>query len=538
MAGILQREYVPSAVVKGGYARNDTHHHHTIDRTSKLTLQDVFIGLDIGTTGVKASAFLPDGKLFTSSRSDMVMLSPESGAAEQDCDKYLQTSMRILHDCVKSSQAMGGHVVSVTLSSIVGSLVALDKHAEPLMNALTWADLRCSADVSSSTEVLDQHDVYTATACQFHSIYTGPKIAWMKRCKPDIHRNAAYLIPTKALIAHYLTGEIVTDRSVASGSGMLNFEDASWNSAWLDYLEISPAKLGGVVESDTAIPLLPKIANQLNLHPSTPVIIGASDGPLSTLGVGAVKEGMYTVMIATSAACRTVSSSPVLHPEFHTWSYYLANGLWVNGGAISSAGIVYRWARDLLFQDESTKLSESGQDPYSAINSAIREIAPGADGLMMLPYLAGERSPNWNVEARGLFMGLTLGHDRRHIARAVMEGISLHLGQVMRSLVQIAGSPTEVRTTGGYRSSADWIQILSNVLNLDLSLPPEGDSSSLGAAMIGMCKAGVFSSLTEAADLVQTSGKVSPNPEAASHYASMTKKYESVYRAIAPEFGS
>tara|TARA_B100001123_G_scaffold447921_1_gene607047 strand:+ start:4528 stop:6105 length:1578 start_codon:yes stop_codon:yes gene_type:complete len=525
-------------MAKGGYVHEDIHRHHTIDRNSTLSLQDVFIGLDIGTTGVKASAFLPDGTLLTSSRSDMVMLSPESGAAEQDCEKYIQTSMQILHDCIKSARAMNGHIVSISLSSIVGSLVALDKHSKPLMNALTWADLRCSADVDRSSGQLDQNKVYKATACQFHSIYTGPKIAWMQRCKPDIYRDAVYLIPTKALIAHYLTGEMVTDRSVASGSGMLNFENASWNSTWLDYLDISPSKLGGVVESDTTIPLLPRIATQLDLHPSTPVIIGASDGPLSTLGVGAIKKGMYTVMIATSAACRTVSSSPILHPELHTWSYYLANGLWVNGGAISSAGIVYRWARDLLFHDESNKLSEAGQDPYLAINSAVGEIKPGADGLMMLPYLAGERSPNWNVDARGLFMGLTLGHDRRHIARAVMEGISLHLGQVMRSLVQIAGSPIEVRTTGGYRSSEDWIQILSNVLNMDLSLPPEGDSSSLGAAMLGMCKAGVFPSLAEAANLVQTSEKVSPNPREVSHYVSMTKKYEAIYRAIAPEFSS
>ena len=252
---------------------------------------------------------------------------------------------------------------AIGLSGIIGSLVVLDRRSRPLGKAFTWADLRCSPQVEEAIEHLDHDSVYHRTGCQIHSIYTGPKIAWLARRDPDRFAAGRWFIPLKSYLLLKLTGSLLLDRSVGSGSGLLDTEGLRWNHDWLQFLGVEAGSLGELVESDQRCRLLPDVADRLGLPRATPLIVGAADGMLSSLGVGAVGEGVYTAMIATSAACRTVATRPILHPRRATWSYYLADGLWVNGGAISSAGIVYRWVRDTLFADRA------GAEDYSPVNA-------------------------------------------------------------------------------------------------------------------------------------------------------------------------
>ncbi len=425
-----------------------------------------------------------------------------------------------------------GHFVieAVCLSSIVGSMVALDVHGEPLLNALTWADLRCAPDVLTARRELDEDAIYRATGSQFHGIYTGPKIAWLKRTRPDLYSRAAHFVPTKTFLLHRLAGEMSLDRSVGSGSGMLNMIGPAWNDDWIAYLGLDTATLGDIVEPDTSFHFKPDIASAIGIDPRTPLLAGAADGMLSNIGVGSIEPGSYTAMIATSAARRTILPEPVLHPDRKTWSYYLADGLWVNGVSISSAGIVLRWIRDRHFQDDDP---ERG---YAALMAAAATAPLGADGLVVLPYLAGERSPFWNVDARGVIFGLTLGHEERHIARAAIEGVTMHFADVFDPLVEICGEPTEIRATGGFRKSDFWTQMLADVLDRRLALPADFDAAVFGAAMLAMKTLGAFDSLATAARLVDIERQIDPDPESSARYARLLPFYLRLYSNVGERF--
>ena len=492
--------------------------------------EPVFVGLDAGTTGVKATAFHDDGIQVASTRAELPMSSPVPGAAEQDPDHFVATCLDVLAGCVQAAHARGHSVAAIGLSGIIGSLVVLDRRMRPLGKAFTWADLRCSPQVEEAIERLDHDAVYRQTGCQIHSIYTGPKIAWLARRDPARFAAGRWFVPLKSYLLLELTGSLLLDRSVGSGSGMLDTDGLSWNDDWLGFLGVEPGALGELVESDHRCRLLPAVADRLGIARATPLIVGAADGMLSSLGVGAVGEGVYTAMIATSAACRTVDARPILHPRRATWSYYLADGLWVNGGAISSAGIVYRWVRDALFADRADP------DDYGPVNAAAEAAPPGADGLVMLPYLAGERSPNWDVNARGALLGMTLGHGRGHVARAAMESICLHLGQVMSALREIGSPPRQVRTTGGFRGSRFWVQMLCDCLGTPLALPQEGDASVLGAAMLAMRAEGALESLLDAPKLVPIVDEVRPDPAATERFARQLRRYQDLYATLKPQF--
>ena len=409
-------------------------------------------------------------------------------------------------------------------------MVALDRHGEPLMNALTWADLRCAPDVLAARRELDEDAIYRATGSQFHGIYTGPKIAWLKRTQPEIYARAAYFVPTKTFLLHRLAGEMILDRSVGSGSGMLDMAGPAWNDDWIAYLGLKTTTLGEIVEPDTGFHFKPELARAIGIDLRTPLLAGAADGMLSNIGVGSIEPGSYTAMIATSAACRTILPEPVLHPERKTWSYYLADGLWVNGVSISSAGIVLRWIRDRHFSNDD------GDAGYAAMTHAAAAAPIGADGLLVLPYLAGERSPYWNVDARGVIFGLTVGHNDSHIARAALEGVTMHFADVVGALIEICGEPTEIRTTGGFRKSPLWTQMLADVLNRSLALPADFDAAAFGGAMLAMKTLGVFDSLAEAARLVAIENHIEPDPESAARYAHLLPAYKGLYQTLSPHF--
>lgn len=450
----------------------------------------------------------------------------------------LDRALACLAGCVREVHEKGHtNIAAVALSSILGSIIPLSARGSPLHDALTWVDLRPSADAIDAKSAIDEENLYRDTGCQIHSFYVGPKLAWLRRSRPTVFRDATHFVPTKTYLVKRLTGEMLIDRSVASGSGLLRMERSTWNSDWQSYLDVAASRLGELVEPSTILTILPEVSREVGLATGTPLVIGAADGMLSSLGAGALQPGQYVAMLATSGAFRTVTSQPLLHPQKKTWALYLADGLWVCGSSLSSGGIVYRWVRDTFFRNESAALMAAGADGYDVVNDAAASVPRGSGGLLMLPYLSGERSPNWNVDARGMLVGLNLGHDRRHIARAAMEGISIHFALAAAALVEVCGPPVEIRATGGFRKSELWIQIMAEAIGQRLSLPPNVDASGLGAALLAMRVLGLYDSLFETAGLVPIEGHIVPDPAGVKQYAHLTDVYERVYTSLEPALG-
>jgi len=287
--------------------------------------------------------------------------------------------------------------------------------------------------------------------------------------------------------------------------------------------------------------VLPVIRSDLVVEMGLPagaqIYLGSSDAANSSLGAGAVQPWQATCMVGTSGALRVISNRPVLDPKHRSWCYAIDHNHWLIGGAINNGGLAVAWLRDLL------NGALSAQTPHAELSfedliALASEVNPGADGLICLPFFAGERSPNWNLNARGAFFGLTLGHDARHLARALLEGIAFRLRSLDDVLQDIAIQCTQIRASGGFTHSPLWLQIITSVLNRELIVPATGETSSLGAALWAMHGAGAVASLEDIDQLIPVMTSYQAIPEQTQVYTRIYPLYCELYQAASPFFAA
>jgi len=264
--------------------------------------------------------------------------------------------------------------------------------------------------------------------------------------------------------------------------------------------------------------------------------VGANDGALANLGVGAVDPGMVAVSIGTSGAVRSIVRRPEFEEQGRLFCYALDEGAWVIGGPINNGGIALRWLRDEVFPELADTAEKEGRDPYDLMGEMAGKTPAGSDGLIFLPYLTGERAPQWNAATRATFFGLTLQHGRGHMIRAVMEGVAFQLYAVVRVLGEVAGEPKEMRATGGFAHSALWRQMLADVVGREILFPEGVEGSSLGAAILGMKAIGEIESLEAAGGLVGISHRHQPDTANSKVYARLMEIFVRLYERLEPEF--
>ena len=268
-----------------------------------------------------------------------------------------------------------------------------------------------------------------------------------------------------------MIGEVFIDSSLASGTQLLNIHRLEWDETILELMDINQDKLPILADETDVIRELPRENSELTgLRKGTPIILGASDGALNNIGLGATSEGIAAMNIGTSGAMRILSDTPFIdkHPEAHFFCYYATQGHWLPGGATSNAGILLRWFRDNLGQQEIKEAEKLGVDPYEVISEKAAVISPGAEGLFMLPFFSGERFPIRDPKARGVLFGLTLLHGKAHIARSILESIIFTLRWIMESIQEHGAKIDEVRVGGGGARSSVWRQVQADILGLSL----------------------------------------------------------------------
>jgi gluconokinase len=325
---------------------------------------------------------------------------------------------------------------------------------------------------------------------------------------------------------------LVTDHSLASGTGLMDIHTLAWDPEALRLAGISAEQLPELVPTTTVLSgLSTSVARGLALPEGTPVVVGAGDGPLANLGLGAVDPGVAACSIGTSGALRVTVERPSVDPLGGVFCYALTEHRWVVGGAINNGGIVLDWAGRALAPD-------LGDHPAAALLDLAGQVPPGAGGLIMLPYLLGERAPHWSALPRGAYIGLTREHRREHLVRAAVEGVCLQLALVLQSMRAAGNEVREVRATGGFARSPLWRQILADTLGLDVQFPAGHEGSSFGAALLGMQALGLVDSIDVAADLVRIEDTVRPDAAAAAVYAALKPVFADLYDALVPTYRS
>jgi gluconokinase len=499
--------------------------------------QPLWIGIDIGTTGVRAAAYQPDGRSMSVATRDYPLYSPQAGWAEQDPAEIASATRDVLREVAGSLARAGRRPEGLAISSAFHSLAAFDKEWLPVTGLMTWADTRSQQAVQDmKREVGDVLAVYRRTGCPVNPIYPMTKIDWLRRSRPEQFARAAHFSSIKDYLFRLLTGEWLIDRSIASGSGLYNLFALEWDRELLDYLGIDEGSLPPVVSTTYHAPLTAEMATDTGLPAGIPVVIGAGDGVLVNVGIGAVHPGQMSCTIGTSGAVRMLTDAPMTDPKGRTWCYNLTDEIWVQGGAINNGGIALRWIRDRLGGEELDAAGKLGLDAYELMTLGAGVAPAGSDGLIVLPFFTGERAPNWNADARGVMFGLTLGHTKHHMIRAILEGVCYRMNSIMMALQDVAGPAQEIRVSGSFTHSELWLQILADVLNREVKLPNINEGAAFGAAVLGFVSAGVLSNIAATADIVSVKKIYRPESAEVEIYKNLYGIYEGIYWNLQNEF--
>ncbi|MGB3635054.1 MAG: gluconokinase [Rubrobacteraceae bacterium] len=495
------------------------------------------IGVDIGTTSTKVISFHYKGNILAEESAGYSLNSPRPGRADQDPDEILEAVLDSLTKVVHATKYQGYEVAGVSFSAAMHSLLALDSNGDPLTPALIYADHRASEQATRIRKDLDGTGLHRRTGTPIHPMSPLTKILWFKEEAPDTFEATAKWISIKEYIFFRLFGEYLVDHSIASSTGMFNLENLDWDETALQVAGVSREKLSQPVSTTHVIDgMKDELADRLGLKTDTPFVVGANDGVLANLGLGATESGVVACSIGTSGAVRSVVDRPQVDEGGKLFCYALTEEKWVIGGPINNGGIALQWAVEELFPDIKEEAEERGQDPHDLASEWAEEVAAGAEGVIFLPYLTGERAPYWNSDARGVFFGLSLQHGRRHLIRAVMEGVIYQMYAVQRALEEVIGEPKEIRATGGFAQSVLWRQIMADVYGREIAFPDSYESSCLGAALLGMKALNIIDSLEAANEMIRISTRHQPIEENAAVYEKLVQIFDRLYEQLEPQF--
>ncbi|MEU8167778.1 gluconokinase [Micromonospora sp. NPDC049004] len=493
------------------------------------TLPGVVIGVDIGTTSTKTMAYDTDGRLLASHSAAYPLDDPHPGYAEQDPEVILAAVVESIRTVVAELTVP---VSGLAFCSAMHSLIGLDAAGKPLTPSVTWADSRATRQAERLRAVPSGLALHRRTGTPMHPMSPLPKLLWFAEQEPRLFERVAHWVGIKDWVLLRLCEALVTDHSIASATGLMNIHTLEWDTEALTIAGITEEQLPQLVATTAVLPgLTPQAASALGLPPRTPVVVGAGDGPLANLGLGAVHPGMVACSIGTSGAMRVMVERPGVDPLGGVFCYALTEDRWVVGGAINNGGIVLKWAGAALAPD-------LGEHPEEDLVALAARAPVGSGGLIMLPYLHSERAPHWSALPRGAYVGLTHGHRREHLVRAAMEGVCQQLALVLTSVRAAGNEVREIRAGGGFARSGLWRQMLADVLGMPVSFPAGREGSSFGAALLGMQALGLIPSIDVAADLVRIEEVIRPDPAAAATYAALLPLFAELYDALVPTFTS
>jgi len=477
------------------------------------------VGIDVGTTGVKAIAVAPDGEVLARAEHGYPLSTPRPGWSEQDPEAWWRASEAALAEV-----SQGRNVAGIGLSGQMHGLVVLDEADRVIRPAILWNDQRTAEECAEIEERVGLERLIELTGNRALTGFTAPKLLWLRRHEPDAHARIRHVLLPKDYVRLRLTGERAMDVADASGTLLLDVAGRRWSETVLDALELppewlprlleSPERSGNVVASDS-------------LLQGCPVAAGAGDQPAAALGVGIDLPGRLSVVLGTSGVVLAALPAYRSDPEgrVHAFCHAVPDGWQVMGVMLSAAGSL-QWFHDALA-------------PGVAFDELVREAErwpAGAEGLVFLPYLAGERTPHADPDARGAFTGLELRHDRGALVRAVLEGVAFGLRDSLELLRDLGVGVEVGRASGGGARSALWLQIVASALGIPLELTAVEEGSAFGAALLGGVAGGVFADVHEAvARCISVRETVEPHADWAQTYEDLYPRYRSLYPALNEE---
>jgi xylulokinase len=492
---------------------------------------------DLGTTGNKASLYDNSGTVISSSFYGYGVEYPHVNWVEQNPEDWWQAVCSSTQQLLITAHISPKDIACITFSGQMMGCVALDEKANPLRNALIWADMRAGAEANLLIDRFGANETYRITGHRASPSYSGAKILWIRKHEPDIYNQAHKFVHAKDFIVARLTGNFVTDLSDASGMNLYDLKQKDWSDPILDAIELDRERLPELHQSSDIVGYVTSaIAGEVGLAAGTPVVIGGGDGCCAAAGAGVVREGSAYNYVGSSSWIGIATHEPIFDPTQRTFTWaHLVPGMYSPTGTMQAAGGSYQWLRDVFCDLEKEASNSLKVSPYELMNLLAAQSPAGANNLLFLPYLIGERSPRWNPNARGSYFGLTVKHNRADIIRATLEGITLNLCVILRAFEEQGANIEAMRVIGGGAKGTIWRQIMADIYNMPIYRPALLDeATSLGAAIAGGVGIGFFADYAIAESLTPVVDTLYPCPENRDKYDKMYDLFNHLYDALEP----
>ena len=463
------------------------------------------IGIDIGTSGTKTVLFDECGRPIASHTIEYPLYQPHNGWAEQDPADWANASFGTVRAVVEKSGVNPSDIVGVGLSGQMHGLVMLDADNRPLRPSIIWCDQRTARECDEITARVGADKLIAITANPALTGFTASKILWVRNNEPEVYAKCAHILLPKDYIRFLLTGVYASEVSDAGGMQLLDVPKRTWSDEVLGALEIDRGLLGDMYESPEITGYITEDASRLTgLLPGTPVVGGAGDNAAAAVGVGVVNDGDAFTTIGTSGVVFAHTDNVSIDPRGRVHTFCCAvPGAWHVMGVTQAAGLSLRWLRDTVCMEEVAAAASLGVDPYEVMCAEAAKSPIGANRLLYLPYLMGERTPHLDPDVRGAFVGLSAMHTRSDMTRAVLEGVSYSLTDCMSVLREMAVNPTVMRVCGGGGRSPMWRQMLADMFGIPTAVTT-AEGPALGVAILAMVGAGIYPTVSDACKKIIT----------------------------------
>ena len=501
---------------------------------------NVYLGIDVGTSGTKTLAMRADGKILATATVEYPLSSPKPGWSEQDPERWWQAAIKSVRIVLKQGKIKPADVAGIGLSGQMHGSVFLDGRGQVIRPAILWNDQRTSSECAEiETRAGGRAQLIELVANPALTGFTAPKILWLRKHEPRNYERVRQVLLPKDYVRYRLTGEFATEVSDASGTLLLDVKNRCWSKSLLDLLSLDPAILPRVYESEEVSGVLTAATGKLlGLAPGTPVVGGGGDQAAGAVGNGIVKRGVISATMGTSGVVFAHSDTVQYDPQgrLHTFCHAV-RGKWHMMGVILSAGGSLQWYRNQFAQDQVAAARRLKVDPYELLTKQASEAPPGSEGLFFLPYLTGERTPHADPFARGAWVGLSLRHGRAHLVRSILEGATYAMRDSLEIIKQMQVPVKEVRLSGGGARSRFWRQMQADVYGAKSVTTNSFEGPAYGVALLAAVGTGAYGSIVEACQAtIKVADMTAPNTKTRRVYDASYPEYQKLYLSLKDDF--
>lgn len=493
------------------------------------------IGVDLGTSGTKTVLFSTDGQPIASKTIEYPLYQPQNGWAEQAPEDWWHAACGSMKEVISKSGINPKDIKGIGISGQMHGLVMLDKAGNVLRRSIIWCDQRTAAECDEITNKVGANRLIELTANPALTGFTASKILWVRNNEPEIYEKCAHILLPKDYVRYMLTGEFATEVSDASGMQLLDVPNRCWSDEVLSKLGIDKSLLAKVYESPEITGKVTAQASELCGVPAgTPVVGGAGDNAAAAVGTGTVQDGIAFTTLGTSGVVFAHTDKLSIDPKGRVHTFCCAvPGAWHVMGVTQAAGLSLKWFRDNFCDAEMAAAKGMKKDPYYLMDKQAENIPIGAERLLYLPYLMGERTPHLDPNCRGAFIGLSAMHTRQHMLRAVMEGVVYSQRDSVEVLRGMGVKINDMLACGGGGTSPLWRQMLADVYGCPVKTVVSKEGPALGVAILASVGTGIYKSVQEACkEVIKTNPAQNPIAANSAEYEKFYKMYTELYPAL------